>query len=176
MSSGRTRQSARSACSGDVVSGDVHSSRETTDETQEQVAYRTWIRNEGQDKRCVVGFEIHGDCAATGTADDHVGLALIVLGLGDPHGGGEVFVWQRRIQNFVAVIGQKGRFSAAWDAGPAVQNRILMVAPLGDLYSQIIRKVIQKTTCGGNSRSRCRCTINNTKSIVCSNRSRLYNA
>jgi len=54
MSSGRTRQSARSTCSGDVDSGDVHSSRETTDETQEQVAYRTWIRNEGQYKHLQV--------------------------------------------------------------------------------------------------------------------------
>ena len=44
---------------------DVHSSRETRDETQEQVAYRTWSRNEGQYKHLQVE-EMFGylQCAA----------------------------------------------------------------------------------------------------------------
>ena len=38
-----------------------------------------------------------------GTADDHIGLVLVVLGLSDADGGVEIVVRQMRIEDFVTV-------------------------------------------------------------------------
>ncbi len=35
--------------------------------------------------RRIAAVDIHGDCAASGTTHDNIGLMLIKLGLGDPH-------------------------------------------------------------------------------------------
>jgi hypothetical protein len=47
---------------------------------------------------------------------------LIELGLGGRKSSGEVIVIQSRIDDFVAVVLQVGRFDAAWDRVPAVKE------------------------------------------------------
>ena len=73
-------------------------------------------------QRSVAAVDVHGDSAATGTADDHIGLVLIVLSLGDPDGGIEVLVGQGWIQDFVAVVLQIGRLEAARSRFEAVKE------------------------------------------------------
>ena len=40
----------------------------------------------------VAEVDIHRDCAAARTADHHVGMMLVILGLGDANGGIEIVV------------------------------------------------------------------------------------
>ncbi len=46
----------------------------------------------------------------------------VELGLGDPDGLGKIIVGQRRVDDFVAVIDQVGRFDAAGNRTPAVEE------------------------------------------------------
>jgi hypothetical protein len=46
----------------------------------------------------------------------------IELGLGDPDGGVEIFVRQRRVDDFTAVLCQEGRFDAARDRLPTAEE------------------------------------------------------
>src|SRR5687768_15988444 len=80
-------------------------------------------RRAEQHQRDVTGLEIHRQCTTTAAADNHVGLVLVVLGLGDCESGGEVFVGQSGIQNGMTVLHQKGRLYAAWDGLPAVKEK-----------------------------------------------------
>jgi len=47
---------------------------------------------------------------------------FVELGLGDPGGFIEILVGQRRIDEFVAVLGQEGRFDATRNRLPAVKK------------------------------------------------------
>ena len=47
----------------------------------------------------------------------------VELALGDPHGLGDVLVRQGRIDDGVAVPNEVGRFDAAWDRVPAVEEQ-----------------------------------------------------
>ncbi|MEX1231924.1 MAG: hypothetical protein WEB58_16885 [Planctomycetaceae bacterium] len=59
---------------------------------------------------------------ATAPADDNVWLVLIVFRLGDHESGIEIVVGEGRVENGVAVLGEIGRFDAAGDAVPAVEE------------------------------------------------------
>jgi hypothetical protein len=67
-------------------------------------------------------LKVHGECAASAAADDHVGLVLVELGLGDCEGGGEVVVRKSGVDDGVAVVFQVGRFDAARNGLPAVKK------------------------------------------------------
>ena len=47
---------------------------------------------------------------------------LVELVLGDPDGQDEVFIRQLRVDDLVAVLGEDGRFDAARDRLPAVEE------------------------------------------------------
>jgi len=65
----------------------------------------------------LAAVEVHGHCAASGRADDHVGMMLVTLGLGNGEGGGEV-VEQFGVEDGVTVLGEEGWFDAGrgWTA------------------------------------------------------------
>jgi len=60
---------------------------------------------------------------ATGTADDHIWLVLIVFRLSSADGSVEVIVVESRIDDCVAVLLQAGRFNAAGNGVPAVEEQ-----------------------------------------------------
>ncbi len=76
-----------------------------------------------QDERRVSAVDVHGDCTATGRTDDHIRLVLIVFGLSGADGQIEVVIVQCRVDDFVASVFQVGRFDAADDAVPAVEEK-----------------------------------------------------
>src|SRR5262249_17458507 len=59
---------------------------------------------------------------APGRADDRLRLVLVELGLGYLDGLAEVLVGQLRVDDGMGVPGQEGRFDAAGDRLPAVQE------------------------------------------------------
>ncbi len=74
-----------------------------------------------QDQRRVFCVDVDGDCAATRRADDDIGLVLIEFGLADANGYVEVVIWERRVNDGVAVVFEVGRFCAARCRSPAVE-------------------------------------------------------
>jgi hypothetical protein len=58
----------------------------------------------------IAAIDIHGYGTAPRRADDHLGLVLVELLLGDLDGKSEILVGQFRIDDLVAVLGQEGRF------------------------------------------------------------------
>ena len=72
----------------------------------------------------VTAVDVHRHCAATRTADDDIGMMLIVLGLSDADGGVEIVVGKGWIQHFVAMamVTEEGRLQAAQCRLPAVEE------------------------------------------------------
>ena len=66
--------------------------------------------------------DVHRHGPASARTDDHLGLMLIELGLGDTDGPGEIFVRQFWVEDFVAVRGEVRRLYAARDRLPAVEE------------------------------------------------------
>jgi hypothetical protein len=66
----------------------------------------------------IAAVDIHGHGPASRRADDHLGLMLVELLLGDLDGLDEILVGQLRIDDLMAVLGKEGRFDAAWDRLP----------------------------------------------------------
>ena len=65
-----------------------------------------------------LGTSPHG----TGTANDHVGLVLVIFGLSRADGGIEIVIIESGIDDFVAVGFKVRRLEAAYDAVPAVEE------------------------------------------------------
>ena len=65
--------------------------------------------------------DVHGYGPPAGT-DNDIGPVLVELGLGDADGSIEIVVGQGRVQDFVAVVLEIGRFHAAWCRLPAVEE------------------------------------------------------
>ena len=70
-------------------------------------------------------FLLSCDSATTGTADDDIGMMVIIFGLGDADGGIEVVIGQWGIEDFVAVVLEVGRLQAAWSRLPTVEEEDL---------------------------------------------------
>ena len=66
--------------------------------------------------------DVHGDRTTTGTADNHIGLVLVVRRLSSADGSVEVIVVESRIDDCVAVLLHARRFDAAWNGVPAVEE------------------------------------------------------
>ena len=62
---------------------------------------------------------------------------LVELLLGDLDGLCEILVGQLRIDDFVAVLRQEGRFDAAWDRLPAVKEENFHEGIVADLASSV---------------------------------------
>jgi hypothetical protein len=75
-----------------------------------------------KDEFRLAAVDVHRHGPAPRRADDHLGLVLVDLLLGDLDGLTEVLVRQLRVHDFVAVLGQEGRLDAAWDRLPAVKE------------------------------------------------------
>jgi hypothetical protein len=84
-----------------------------------------------QDVPRIAAVDVHGDRTATGTSDDDIRLMLVELSLGGSDGGFEIVVVKFWIDDLVAVVLEVGRFGAAWDRMPAVEEEdghgILMI-------------------------------------------------
>ena len=75
-----------------------------------------------ENQRRLARAKVHGDCAATGGADDHVGLVLVVLGLSGADGGSEVVVIEGGVDDVVPMALEVARLHAARNRTPAVQE------------------------------------------------------
>ena len=71
-------------------------------------------RRAKQDDLGRAAVDIHGHGTAPRRADDHLGLMLVELLLGDLDGLGEILVGQLRIDDDMTVLGQEGRFDGVW--------------------------------------------------------------
>jgi hypothetical protein len=71
---------------------------------------------------------------------------LVELGLGDPDGLGEDLVRQPRVDDLVAVLGQEGRFDAAGNGLPAVEEEDYhgVIIPAADLDSSFLTGTPEK--------------------------------
>ena len=78
-----------------------------------------------ENRRSVSRVDVHRHSAATGTADDDIGMLLIEFGLGDADGFVEVVVRKSRVDDLVAVLFEVGRFCAARCRGPSVAEENL---------------------------------------------------
>lgn len=76
-----------------------------------------------QDQWRFAAIHVGGNGTATRTTDNHIRVMLIVFSFGDANGLFEVFVGKSGVQNFVAVVIEEGRFLAARNAGPAVEEK-----------------------------------------------------
>ena len=75
-----------------------------------------------QDEGRIRSVNVHRHRAAAGTADDHVRMVFVVLGLGDANGFVDVLVRKRWVEDFMSVLREVGWFTATGDGGPAVKK------------------------------------------------------
>ena len=82
-------------------------------------------RRAKQDEWRVSAVDVHRDRTATRTANDHIGLVLIVFGLSGADRQPKVVVIEGRVDERVAVVAEIGWFDAARNAVPAVEKQDL---------------------------------------------------
>src|ERR1022692_792916 len=76
-------------------------------------------------------------------------MALVELLLGDPDGQDKVIIWQLRVNDLVAVLGQERRLDAAWYRLPTMKEEdghggiVLDDRPAHDGYNSIARSILQ---------------------------------
>ena len=66
-------------------------------------------RRAEQDEPSIAALDVHRNGPAPARSDDHMGLVLVELVLGDLDG----LLWELGIEDRVAVVLEKGRFDAA---------------------------------------------------------------
>ena len=96
-----------------------------------------------EDEGNVSGVDVHCHCTATGTAYDNIGLMLVELGLGDFQGGVEIVVGEMGVEDFVAVVYEVGRLSAARCRLPAVEEEDLHGALPLNVHSQRVGRRVE---------------------------------
>ena len=82
-------------------------------------------RRAQKDEWYVIGLDVHSDCAATRASDNDIGIVLIEFGLGEAHGFIKIAIRESGIEDFVALLFEKGRFAATGFRGPAMEEKDL---------------------------------------------------